>query len=133
MQRSAPIRARKNERENSVCIHGERSAVAIKSGKSVSQSDPALRRPTTPATSGRKPEARPPIAQRKTVRGVGQSPTADGQREALAPNVPSVEREAFALDVVPAESLSEIEIQAVIQFFTILDRWDREAHEAKIM
>src|ERR1019366_10603561 len=38
---------------------GERSAVGPKSGESVSQSDPGLRRPTPPSTAGRKPAARP--------------------------------------------------------------------------
>ena len=69
-------------------IMGERSAVRPKSGESVRQSDPGLRRPTPPSTAGRKPAARPPVqfhsaadskddfrpreaggAQRKTGRG----------------------------------------------------------------
>jgi hypothetical protein len=112
---------------------GERSAVEIKSGVSVSQSDPALRRPTSPATAGLKPEARPPIAQRKTVRGVGQSPTVPPRREALGSSVQSDKLGALSLDGFASESLSDLEINTVIQFFTILDRWDREAHETKIM
>ncbi|RSL17886.1 hypothetical protein EDE15_3435 [Edaphobacter aggregans] len=70
---------------------GERSAVQLKSGESISQSDPGLRRPTPPAMSGRKPEACPALSsavaldprdsfelrvagrpRHKTGRGVGQ-------------------------------------------------------------
>ena len=113
---------------------GERIAADSNSGNAVDHSAPGLKQPTHPSTAGRKPEARPPILQPKSGPGRGAgSPAIECQREALGSMVPSGEREAFALDAVPSESLSEIEIQSVIQFFTILDRWDREAHETKIM
>ena len=117
---------------------GERSAVGRKSGESVSQSDPGLRRPTPPSTAGRKPAARPPVSilsasevepdafpreagvtQRKTGRGVGQSPTVLTQREALGFSVPA--------DPIPTCALSDSEITALIQFFQTLDRWNRES------
>jgi hypothetical protein len=49
------------------------------------------------------------------------------------PPVPSDERAAFSLDAAPSEPLSEFEIQTLIQFFTTLDRWDREAHGTQTM
>jgi hypothetical protein len=52
---------------------GERDAVSYKSGQPVHQSGPGLKGPTLSPTSGRKPEARPPL-QPKTGRGLGQSP-----------------------------------------------------------
>jgi hypothetical protein len=86
---------------------GERSAVRPKSGQSVSQSDPGLRRPTPPTTAGRKPAARPPVqflpttsnhdsrvvnfSQHKTVRGAGQSPALFTQRAALVARPQSTE------------------------------------------
>ena len=87
---------------------GERSAVRPKSGQSVSQSDPGLRRPTPPSTAGRKPAARPPnsilsftppqsglprrgagLSQSKTGRGAGQSPAFFARRVAPGPLTPS--------------------------------------------
>jgi len=126
---------------------GERSAVRPKSGKSVSQSDPGLRRPTPPSTAGRKPAARPPIhflpakdsihalpsreagdTQRKTGRGPGQSPAIQCQREALASFIPSGES-----DLALPDTLDDSDIQALIQFFQILDLWKREADEVQPM
>ena len=117
---------------------GERSAVGRKSGESVRQSDPGLRRPTPPSTAGRKPAARPPVSipsasdverdvlsreagvtQRKTGRGVGQSSTVSAQREALGFSIPS--------GSIPTRELSDPEITALIQFFQTLDRWDGES------
>jgi hypothetical protein len=125
---------------------GERSAVRPKSGKSVRQSDPALRRPTTPSTAGRKPAARPPvqtpsaidlqlnstfreagISQRKTVRGAGQSPAIRSQRATLGSFTPSAESD---LDL--PYDLNDSQITALIEFFQILDRWDREAHGPQV-
>jgi hypothetical protein len=125
---------------------GERSAVRQKSGESVSQSDPGLRRPTTPSTAGRKPAARPSVqfnppidsegdyrpraaggAQRKTGRGAGQSPAILSQRAALCSFTPSVESDA----VLPY-ALDDSQITALIEFFQILDRWDREAHGQQV-
>jgi hypothetical protein len=124
---------------------GERSAVETKSGKSVHQSDPGLRRPTSSATVGRKPAARPPILtasavsidnpearevglpQRKTGQGAGQSPAIPIQREALDAN-------AFNVGEIPSrKTLEDSEIASLLQFFEILNRWDREAHDAEIM
>lgn len=111
---------------------GKRSAVRTESGESVSQSDPGLRRPTPPATAGRKPEACPALSsgvaadpsdsfnprvagqsQRKTGRGVGQSPAA------------SVVDWSSELD---PESLARL-----IAFLHLLDEWERSLHAEKVM
>jgi len=120
---------------------GERSAVGPKSGESVRQSDPGLRRPTPPSTAGRKPAARPPlqflpatnskskyraraagITQRKTGRGAGQSPVVLSRREAPCSFTQSVQT-----DSALPYALEDSHIAALIQFFETLDRWDCEA------
>jgi hypothetical protein len=117
---------------------GERGAVRPKSGKSVRQSDPGLRRPTPPPTAGRKPAARPPLsfpplhstdpaqrecpflpAQPKTGRGAGQSPAVQAARSAVIQSLPTP---AY---VAPVQ-LENSEIGLLVEFFKILDRWDRE-------
>ena len=126
---------------------GEQSAADLNPGNRFTQSDPVLRPPTSLATAGRKPEARPPAhfhlpkvadlqsreaglpSQRKTGQGAGQSPAIEPQREALGSSrTPSVEREAVALDAVGPDLLDQDSIQQLISFFEMLDRWDREAH-----
>jgi hypothetical protein len=133
---------------------GERDAVGPKSGLSVSQSDPGLTTPTLPPTAGRKPAARPPVHshgfdvgvgvapesreaglsyQPKTGRGAGQNPAEELQREALDADRTSDPRAAGTLDARSADSLSDDDIQQFIEFFKILDRWDREAHGHETM
>jgi hypothetical protein len=126
---------------------GERSAVRPKSGKSVRQSDPGLRRPTPPSTAGRKPTARPPIyfpsaadpqifpvvretdgTQSKTGRGAGQSPANRAQREALGSFTLPTQSNSF-----PSYALDDSQITTLIQFFQTLDRWDKEAHGPQVM
>jgi hypothetical protein len=126
---------------------GERSAVRPKSGKSVRQSDPALRRPTPPSTAGRKPAARPPIqfpsatdpkvvptareaggTQSKTGRGTGQSPANQARREALGSFTLPTQSNSF-----PSYALDDSQITTLIQFFQTLDRWDKEAHGPQVM
>ena len=123
---------------------GERSAVEPKSGKTVRQSVPGLRRPTPPSTAGRKPAARPPNqsppatefldgssarqagrTQRKTGRGAGQSPAIQSRCEAPG---------SYTLPAQPPPTpscvLGDFEITTLIEFFQILDRWDREVHSS---
>jgi len=130
---------------------GERDAVGPKSGPSVTQSDPGLRRPTPPPTAGRKPEARPPphscasdsavavaVAVKpceaglpyhpKTGRGVGQSPAVELQREALDTSNTTEPSTPPAPNARTADSLSDDDIRQFIVFFQTLDRWDREQH-----
>ena len=52
--RSATVTAEK------LCLTGKRNAVGNKSGSTVANSVPVLRRPTSPPTAGRKPAASPP-------------------------------------------------------------------------
>lgn len=126
---------------------GERSAVRPRSGKSVRQSDPGLRRPTPPSTAGRKPAARPPAsisppgiikvaempgtartAQHKTGRGAGWNPAVQTRREAPG----SSHRPAQTSSDLPS-CLDDSQITALIHFFQTLDRWDKEAHGPQVM
>lgn len=121
---------------------GERSAVGPQSGESVRQSDPGLRRPTSPPTAGRKPAARPPfpavsstnlsdapearaagLPQPKIGRGAGQSPADHAQRAALGDSAYAAEHADSCL-----HHLTDADIAALAEFFLTLDRWDREAH-----
>lgn len=132
---------------------GERSAVKSNSGATVSQSVPGLRRPTPPVTAGRKPAARPPVllnpvtpedmvfqsraaglSQPKTGQGFGDRvPDVESQREALGSLKPSGDREAGALNASDPELLDDYSVRQLLEFFEILDRWDREAHGTKTM
>ena len=71
--------------------------------------------------------------QRKTGQGTGQSPVIELRREASDTPSESECRAADALNSSPTETLSEYEIRQFIEFFTILDRWDREAHGHETM
>ena len=117
---------------------GERSAVRPKSGQSVCESDPGLRRPTPPGTAGRKPAARPLIDSRKIRnrasseagfpqpkirRGAGWNPAVFAQREAVGQVVEPSKGQESALG-----TLDDSEITLLLDFFTTLDRWDREAN-----
>ena len=123
---------------------GEQSAVGPKSGETVRQSVPGLRRPTTPSTAGRKLAARPPLQfppatdstddsrtreaglpQRKTGRSARQSLAIQSQREAPGSFTGSVQ----CVSSLPY-SLDDSHISSLIQFFETLDRWDREAHSS---
>jgi hypothetical protein len=117
---------------------GERGAVGLKSRSSVANSDLVLRRPTTPATAGRKPAARPPalraraarpLTQPKSWRGFGGGAPEEIARERASASGPpadeSVGGEAPALGTLDAVAVSQL-----CQFFELLDRWDREAHES---
>ena len=114
---------------------GERDAVRINSGESVTHSDPGLTvGPTLPLTTGRKPGARPPSPRVRTPepdgfkehREAGLCQPKSGQ--GFGDRVPeSVGREA------PALSLDDFTTSQLREFFEMLDRWDREAHEHKIM
>ena len=105
---------------------GERNAVESKSGEPVHQSGPGLRRPTPPNTAGRKPEARPTPSQPKTGPGCGAgSPVDKRERVALAASSLSESREAA--------SLNDEEVSLLLDFFRMLDRWDRGPHATKTM
>ena len=115
---------------------GERSAVRPKSGQSVCESDPGLRRPTPPKTAGRKPAARPiqpeeiareaGLTQPKIRRGAGQSPAVRSQREALVTSTNQP-------DNSPLPVLDQSQIKALAEWIKILHRWKREAHDHSTM
>jgi hypothetical protein len=118
---------------------GERNAVRIRnSGLPVDHSGPELRvGPTLPATTGRTPGARPPVhaevapaifadAGFKEHREAGLSQRKSGPMRGHEMPASS-EREALAL------SLDQTSIAQIIDFFSLLDRWDREAHGPKTM
>jgi hypothetical protein len=128
-------------------VVGERGAVEPESGKSVRQSDPGLRRPTPPSTAGRKSAARPLIhfppatnsrvipkareterTQPKTGRSARRSLATQPRRAApgsFTGSAESTSAHPYALD--------DSHITNLIQFFEILDRWDREAHGPQAM
>jgi hypothetical protein len=93
---------------------GKQSAVALKSGDSVANSDPVLRPPTPSARAGRKPAACPSHPQPQSWPGCGAGRPAE-----------SAPREAGAL------SLSFRDVHQLIALFELLDSWDREVIDAK--
>lgn len=105
---------------------GERDAVRNNTGQTVSHSVPGLAvGPSISPTTGRTPGARPPIfsaeggapCQPKSVRGVGaRSPEENREREALA-----------------STDLDDFAVSQFIQFFQLLDEWDRGLHANEIM
>lgn len=114
----------------------ERDAVRNNTGQPVSHSGPGLAvGPTLPQTTGRTPGARPPsspaeggvLCQPKSVQGGGDGIPAEGAR-ACACAEESSEREALA-----ASDLDDYSISLLIEFFLILDEWDRAANATKTM
>lgn len=117
---------------------GERGAVGLKSGDSVANSEPVLRRPGTPSTADRKPAARPPASQRCAVspatqpqswQGFGDRVPEEIARERISASglqpETSVGRAASALETNDTDSISQLRA-----FFELLDRWDREVANA---
>jgi len=101
---------------------GKRDAVRPEIRLTVHPSVPVLKGPTLSLTAGRKPAACPadsaltPLRgalQPKRGRGVGQSPTnaSGGDPARLGPEA----------------------CQALVQFFQLLDAWEKKTHEAKTM
>jgi hypothetical protein len=110
---------------------GERDAALRKSGDAVAHSVPVLKGPTLSATADRTSAARMgamqgailrPAFQPKSGQGAGQSPAISSQREALHPENENPNAHLAGM-------LDEHHIQVLVEFFTILDGWDREAHE----
>jgi hypothetical protein len=149
-EREQPASRRSKGRLPLSALAGERCAVKSNSGATVTQSVPVLRRPTSLATSGRNPEARPPFfktsrqgclrqvcnfreavipTQHKTGRGAGQSPAIRTQRAALGNVASNSLTEIDPSDDLICRSLDEGDIGQLIEYVMTLDRWDREAHE----
>jgi hypothetical protein len=108
--------------DNTKIDSGKRDAVRPEIRPTVHPSVPVLKEPTLSRTAGRKPAACPadsaiaPLRealQPKRERGVGQSPADAGKGG-------------------PAR-LSAEACQALVQFFQLLDTWEKRTHEAKTM
>jgi hypothetical protein len=63
------------------------------------------------------------LAQPKIGRGAGQSPAVSTRREALDSLAEFPEPNKSSLEV-----LDPSQTALLLEFFTLLDRWDREAH-----
>ena len=67
-------------------------------------------------------------SQPKTGRGAGQSPAIQSRRKALKSHEVS-----FTPGISLLDGLDDLQIAPLLEFFTILDRWDREAHGNRSM
>lgn len=135
--RSATVTAEK------LCLTGKRNAVGNKSGSTVANSVPVLRRPTSPPTAGRKPAASPPItfgvdvdlavdldldialdveASRSQLKswGVGVD---------VVLGVGSHTNLSTALSKCLPPLLNDSDISELRAFFELLDLWDRRRVE----
>jgi hypothetical protein len=103
---------------NQISISSEQDAVGLKSGEPVAHSGPVLRRPTSRQSRLNQKQGaqlRPALPQPKSGQGCGDRVPAN-----------------FACNG-DAQSLTDADVAALIHFFQILDRWDRELHDAQIM
>jgi len=106
-------------------ISGERNAVHLKSGEPVDPSGPGLKEPTLPPTADQTSAAhlntrqgakRPDgcLLQPKRGRGLGQRPiSAEG--------------------AVPLPLLDSADVTRLVEFFLLLDAWDRRRNETPVM
>jgi len=105
-------------------ISSERNAVRLKSGEPVSHSGPGLREPTLPVIADRTSAAclmNPQsvfgsggFLQPKSGRGLGQSPmSAEG--------------------ALPLPLLESADVAGLVEFFLLLDAWDRRRNDAPVM
>jgi hypothetical protein len=102
---------------------GKRDAVRHKSGGTVTHSVPVLKEPTLSPRASRKLAACPavsqgaklaPCASAKSGQGLGQSPmSAEG--------------------ALPFSRLDPPEIAKLIEFFLLLDTWDRRRHDTPLL
>src|ERR1019366_6573707 len=109
-----------------LCSTGKRNAVGNKSGSTVANSAPVLRRPTSPLTAGRKPAASPPSTSGVDVAvdlGVGAS---GSQLKSWAV---TQSNSSNALSACPPPLLSDSDISELRSFFELLDQWDRRRVE----
>ena len=112
-------------RHDTNSISSERNAVHLKSGKPVSPSGPGLKEPTLPPTADRRSAARliPPqsvfgsgegFLQPKRGRGLGQRPmSAEG--------------------ALPSSLLDSAAVSRLVEFFLLLDEWDRRRDDNPVM
>jgi hypothetical protein len=123
--RSATVTAEK------LCLTGKRNAVGNKSGSTVANSVPVLRRPTSPPTAGRKPEASPPSTSGVGV-GVGVDLAVEASHSSQLKSwgvgvdlgVGSHGNSSNPLSTCPAPTVSDSEIGELRALFELLDLWD---------
>lgn len=129
-----------------LCLTGKRNAVGNKSRSTVANSALVLRRPTSPPTAGRKPEASPPFSSGVGVAvdlgvevaldlGVGVGVSRSSQLKSwgvgvdLALGVASHCNLTNALSTCPPPSLSDLDISELRSFFELLNQWDHRRVE----
>lgn len=114
----------------------ERDAVRNNTGQPVSHSGPGLAvGPTLPETTGRTPGARPPsfpaeggvLCQPKSVQGCGDGIPAESARDSACAE------ETCEHEVLAASDLDDYSTSLLIEFFLILDEWDRAANATQAM
>jgi hypothetical protein len=127
-----------------LCSTGKRNAAGNKSGSTVANSAPVLRRPTSPLTAGRKPAASPPSTSGVGVAiGVGVAVDiavdlgvdvavdlgvgASGSQ--LKSWAVTQSNSSNALSACPPPLLSDSDISELRSFFELLDQWDRRRVE----
>jgi hypothetical protein len=135
-----------NRFERKSCDTGKRDAVRNNSGLSVDHSDPDLGvGPTTPATSGRNPEACPPISESIEDAAAGNTDSGERlRREALQSSQgksggaracaslrSEAEQQRISFDSDELDRYMQAladphNMSALIRFFKLLDTWDRE-------
>lgn len=113
-----------------LCSTGKRNAVGNKSRSTVANSALVLRRPTSPPTAGRKPEASPPLASGVGVAvdlGVGASRSS--QLKSWGVGVATQVNSSNVLPACAPPLLSDSDISELRSFFELIDQWDRRRVE----
>jgi len=106
--------------------YGEAECGRNKSRSTVANSALVLRRPTSPPTAGRKPEASPPSPSAVGVGvdlGVGVGVDVGGSQLKSWDSSPINSDKVIPAHLSPSPNDSDI--SALRDFFTLLDRWDR--------
>lgn len=90
----------------------ERNAAELNSGNAVAHSAPVLNQPTSPKLPVESRRLSP--VQQKRGQGLGQSPISAG-------------------GAVPLPLLDSDEIDKLVEFFLLLDAWDRRRDDSPVM
>ena len=101
---------------------GKRDAALPKSGVQVAHSCPVLKGPTLSPRAGRKPDACPAVSQ-----GAHLAPCASAQSGRGAGRSPA------AVAVACSEELDAGDLDRLIEFFQLLDQWERKSHAEEVM
>jgi len=112
---------------------GKRNAVGNKSRSTVANSALVLRRPTSPPTAGRKPEASPPTTPNVDVDvavgvavGVAVAVDVAVGGDALTLQLKSWNADqSNARNTLSPRLLDDLDISELRKFFALIDQWDR--------